>query len=167
MTDSEVRVDFVPSSLMMVEMEVMVLIVGVDGSLGGCDSEVSGGCWGDDELVLDFFVVEGGAGRVEDGVELTAGGVDVGVGEGDGTVELGFGGADDELGGGTAVVDSVSEVVTTAASVGSLSSTWRCCIAFTSPMPALPLKVASATEMAESPTTSRSTRRLICIVGRY
>lgn len=83
-------------------------------------------------------------------------------------MELGLGGGD-VLGGGEGegVGDSDSDVG--AAGSSDLESVpCRGSIAFTSRTSILRLlKVASATESAESPKTSRSRRRLECIVARF
>lgn len=133
----------------------------VDDSVGGCCPGVDGLCTG------GFFVSEGAWGVV-DVVETTGGGVDDGFAEGVGGVELGslVGGV--ELGAAEVVGASDLESVAAAVGLSSTSVPCRCSIAFTSRTSTLRLlKVASATESAESPITNRSRSRLECIVARF
>lgn len=155
---------------------MIVLISLDDGGGGGASVVVSlgGACPSDDGLGAGgFFVVEGAWGVGD--VETTGGGVDVVEGEGFGGSELCLGEAD-RLGDGEGEGEGVgvavgvldSESVAAAATSSLVGVCCRCCIAFTSRTSILRLlKVASATESAESPMTSRSRSRLECIVARF
>lgn len=168
-TTSEVRVSLVPSLLVTVSIEVIVLITGFDGSwlgsLGGGVVSWEGG-WVE-LLVLVLGLSDEGFGGVDvvvlDDV-VSGGGVD--GSEGFGGWELGCGGGV-ELGIAEGVGVLVSEPV--ALGVGRSSTTsCRCCITLTFRASTLPLaKVASATERAESPITRKSRNRLVCILVGY